>query len=404
MIAEQTARMRPERRVANLWSLSALLIVRTLRTGKERLWWLVGIVWGVGLLNKPTVLLFILGVGFCFLVTRARVELLRKGYWLALAAAFVLFLPVLIWQAVHGWPFLRMMAASCEDEYEAMGFWLAYYSRGKMFLAQPAFLGPLNCVLVLVGVVRGLTSGRKSPHLVVLWACVLAGAAFVATSGMTYYMNPIYSVLLVFGCVATARITAKTGLRWVRSMLICGLAVQGIAVIPLCVPILTRDVLDDYSRLVCRGILAPLSATALVLKGDTDLDYWTAKLYFVYRTIPAAYREHCCIIVGYAPIAVGAEFYDARYRYHLPKIFSPHLSYAYWGPPGEDSRTVIAAYFSRKELERWFGRVQSAGEFERIQVYTCSSPKCTYKEMWKQMCAKDSGFRWKVDETVGQQQ
>ncbi len=386
-----------------LWSLSALLVVRILRTGNGRLWWLVGIVWGLGLLNKPTVLLFMLGVGLGLLLTRARGELLRKGYWLALVVALVVFSPALIWQTVHGWPFLGAMAAMRGDEFSDSVFWIGYFSRSKMLLAQPAFLGPLTFVLAVLGVFHAIVSGKEDPHRSVLWACVAVVLAFVATSGFTYYMNPMYSILLAFGSAVAARITERRNMRWMRPALVFGLVAQGLVVAPLCVSVLPKESLGTYSRYVCRGILAPLSSTATILQGLDSNKVWAPWLNRAYAALPASEQKSCCIIVGYAPFAAAAEFYGTQY--HFPEIFSPHLNYMFWGPPAEGTEPVIALFFNRKELEGWFGRVEyvgNPGDNPNCPVYLCRLPKCTYRAMWKNMCEKDSSFRWRVDREEGQ--
>ena len=381
-----------------LWSLSAMLVVRALRTGNGRLWWLVGMAWGFSLLNKPTALLFILGVGFGLLATRARGEILRKGYWLALAVAFVLSSPVWIWQAAHGWPVFGAIGGMSSDEYAESASWLAYFSRSKMILAQPAFLGPLNFVLAVAGVFYGLVFGRETASRVFLWACVAAALAFVAVSGHPSYLNPLYALLVASGCVAAARISAGKRVRWMRPALVAGLVVQGLVIAPLCVSILPKGLLDGYSRLICRGMLAPLSNTAAILLGTDASDYeiWAGKLHGACGTLPAGGKTNCCIIVGYAPFAFAAEFYDAQYRYRLPRVFSPHLNCAFWGPPDEGTELVIAFFFNRKELEGWFGRVEPAGKTDE-GIYICRIPKCTYQKMWQEMCNKDPAFRWKVE-------
>ncbi len=376
-----------------LWTLSALFVVRTLRTGNGRLWWLVGLSWGIAFLAKPPVLLFMLAVGFGLLLTRARVELFRRGYWLALAVAFVISSPVLVWQTVHGWPIIGL--AVRVDEYAETGFWLGYYSRIKMLLAQPAFLGPMNIVLAGVGLFYCLACGRGTACRVVLWACAAAGVAFVITSGHPYYPNPMYSMLLGLGCLAAERISEKRERRWLRPALAFGLVLQGLAIVPLCVPILPRGLLDSYSCFVCRGVLAPLSSPPTILMGAGEDKAWAATLHGVYWTLPVDERATCRIILGYAPTAAVAEFCGTQY--HLPKIFSPHLNYAFWGPPDEGAGPVIAAYFNRKELEVWFGRVEQAGELGNIPVYICRFPKCSNQKMWQEMCNKDWGFRWRVD-------
>ncbi len=379
------------------WTISALLVMRTLRTGNGRLWWLVGVVWGMGFLAKPPILLFMLAVGFGILLTRARVELLRKGYWLALGVALVFSTPVLTWQAFHGWPILGL--AMRPDEYAELGNWMGFYTRTKMVLAQPAFVGPLNFVLAVVGVFHGLVYGRQTAFRAVLWACVAASLAFVATSGHPYYMNPVYSMLVALGCVAADRVTAKGKARWMRPLLVAGLVAQGLVIAPLCMPLLPQASLDSYSRFVCRGMLAPLSGVASFLHGEGFWALTAMKLNGVCETLPAGERENCCIIEWFAPVAVGAEFYGSLYD--LPKIFSPHLNGAFWGPPDEGTGPVIAQCFNRKDLKDWFGSVEYAGGpddayMHAFPVYICRFPKCGYQEIWRDMCNRNWFFRWKV--------
>ncbi len=381
-----------------LWTLPALLVARLLRTANRRLWCLAGMAWGVALLNKPTALLLILGVGFGLLVTSARAELCRKGYWAALALAFMSSSPVWVWQAVHGWPIFGAIATMTSDEYAGSGSWLAYYSRSAMLLAQPALLGPLNFSLVIVGLFYGLVFRRETSVQVILWACVAAASAFVAISGHPSYMLPLHGMILTCGCVAASKITEKRRFRWLRPVLAGGLALQGLVLAPLCVSILPKGVLENYSRFVCRGMLAPLTSTASILMGVDAPDYeiWAGKLHRAYQTLPVGESRSCCIIIGYAPFAVAAEYYDGQHHYGLPKVFSPHLNYALWGPPDENTERVITLFFDRRELKIWFERVEQVGDTDE-GIYICRFPKFSYQRIWQEMCDKDPAFRWKVE-------
>ncbi len=385
------------------WSLSAFFVVRILRTGNRRLWWLVGVTWGAGLLAKPTIVLFMLAIGFALLPTRGRAELLRKGYWLAMALAVVIFSPALVWQAIHGWPFLRFMSDMSKDEWANSGMWLGCVSRSKMLLAQPAFLGPVNCILATVAMFYCLLPARKDVRHAVLWACMTAVLGLLVTSGRPFYWYPAYSILLAFGCVAVARITAERRTRWMRAVLVVGLAVQGLVIAPLCVPILPRDWLDSYARVAARGILAPLSSTAEVLRGTDQHEIIAKALNKACTGLSADDRKNCIIIIGWADAAASAEFYSDKYN--LPKIFCSHLNYMFWGTPGEGADPAITVFFNRKELEHWFGRVECLGKFGDDQAppfFLCRSPKRPYKEIWREMCNKDAFFRWRVDLDGGQ--
>jgi dolichyl-phosphate-mannose-protein mannosyltransferase len=72
------------------WTLGLYLVARLLRTGDERLWLLVGLVAGVGLLNKHLVLFFGFGLVAGLLLTEQRRRLASPWLWLGGALALLM--------------------------------------------------------------------------------------------------------------------------------------------------------------------------------------------------------------------------------------------------------------------------------------------------------------------------
>ena len=68
-----------------LWSLLCLVLIRLLRSGDSRLWLLVGLLVGLGLLNKLTLLAFAFGLLVGLLLTRHWRWLLGWHFWLGAA-------------------------------------------------------------------------------------------------------------------------------------------------------------------------------------------------------------------------------------------------------------------------------------------------------------------------------
>ncbi|MGH7188107.1 MAG: glycosyltransferase family 39 protein [Acetobacteraceae bacterium] len=86
---------------------AALFLARALAAPAEnaRGWWLAaGLAAGLALFSKYNAILVLSGA-FLYLATspRDRFRLGRREPWLALLAAFLVFLPTLIWNARHGW-------------------------------------------------------------------------------------------------------------------------------------------------------------------------------------------------------------------------------------------------------------------------------------------------------------
>lgn len=74
-----------------LWSLSALFVARLTRETDERCWVLLGLVLGIGLLNKLSTLWLGFGLGLGLVLTSQRRRLRGKGPWMAAAIALTLF-------------------------------------------------------------------------------------------------------------------------------------------------------------------------------------------------------------------------------------------------------------------------------------------------------------------------
>src|SRR3972149_8170057 len=93
-----------------LWAVALWLVTRILSGGDERLWLAFGVVCGLGLLNKISVLFLGFGLLVGLLLAR-RFSLLRsRWFWASGLVALAIFLPHLLWQHANGWPTLAFMA------------------------------------------------------------------------------------------------------------------------------------------------------------------------------------------------------------------------------------------------------------------------------------------------------
>jgi dolichol-phosphate mannosyltransferase len=96
--------MTPDAPLLAAWSACLYFLERALIAQRRKAWWGVGICVGLGMLSKYTMAL--VGVStLVYLLTdqRSRQWWLRKEPYLAGLIALMLFLPVLIWNAEHGW-------------------------------------------------------------------------------------------------------------------------------------------------------------------------------------------------------------------------------------------------------------------------------------------------------------
>jgi hypothetical protein len=90
------------------WGWALMLGHRAIFRGSTWAWPLLGVVLGLGMLAKYTMIVWIPSAALFLLMTPAyRPLLFRRGFWIMLAVAGFCCLPILIWNAQHGWVTFR---------------------------------------------------------------------------------------------------------------------------------------------------------------------------------------------------------------------------------------------------------------------------------------------------------
>src|SRR5271156_4996298 len=93
----------------NLWMGCAYFAILAIKRGEPRYWLWFGVVAGLGLQEKYSIALFGFGVVIGLLLTVQRRVFLNPWIWLGGLAAFLIFLPNLLWNWHYHWPFLELM-------------------------------------------------------------------------------------------------------------------------------------------------------------------------------------------------------------------------------------------------------------------------------------------------------
>ncbi len=91
------------------WLAAFYIVVMILDGGDPRLWIAFGLVAGLGLQNKITLLLLGAGLVGGLILSGQRRRLLSGWFWLGGALAGLIFLPYVLWQIPNGWPTLEFI-------------------------------------------------------------------------------------------------------------------------------------------------------------------------------------------------------------------------------------------------------------------------------------------------------
>ena len=96
--------MTPDAILAAAWAASLYFLERALLGGQSRAWWFLGLCLGFGMISKYSIaLLGVVAVAFMIWDPSSRRWWRRPEPYVAALIAFLIFLPVVIWNARHDW-------------------------------------------------------------------------------------------------------------------------------------------------------------------------------------------------------------------------------------------------------------------------------------------------------------
>ncbi|MDB4957432.1 MAG: glycosyltransferase family 39 protein [Myxococcales bacterium] len=322
-----------------------------------RRWLVLGIVLGIGLLAKYTILMFglALGVG---LVATARDQLRTPWPYAAAAIALAIWLPNLDWQAAHGFPALTFLrdhhAARAQSE-----------SLAALFYQQPIIIGPLSFAVACCGLRPAL---RAHPTFAVMVVVVVA--VLIVQHGKPYYLAPIYPGLIAIGSIAVA---VKVRRWW----LVCtAWATGGVIAIVATLPVLPAQTAYELG----------LYRTNAEFVQFAD---WRG----VARQISTADRDaHAtAILTDSYGTAAAVEAFGPELR--LPAVISGANSYYLWTAEAPDPDDLIAIGYSLEILQGRYREVTVVGsvqgpfgldnrfDFPR-RIYHCRGARGSLHALW----------------------
>lgn len=374
-----------------VWTGCAIVAARIIRTGNPRLWLLFGLLSGVGLENKQTMLVFGAAIGIGFLATPER--RLLWNWWLLLGGliAFLIALPNLAWDVRHGFPHLEQLANIRRNGRDVQLGPLAFLGQhvlGMHPLALPVWGGGLLWLLF----------AREGPRLRALGIAWLATLAILLVAhGRFYYLYPAQPMLLAAGGVALERLASRWRARWPVPAYSAALLVTGALLAPTLLPILSPERTIAYlratglaqPRVENRATSSPLPQLFADRCGWKEMAETVAKVWFA---LPEADRRKAAIFGNDYGEAGAIDFYGPALG--LPKAIGGHLTYWLWGPRGATGEVLLVLGDDRESLERLFGSVEAAAEIghpfamasQHFTLFVCRDPKgWTLPELWPRL-------------------
>ncbi len=370
-----------------LLTIACYLVVFIINRDTAWSWYLLGIVLGIGLLNKFTILIFASGVAAGLLLTSRRYLFYRKEPWIAGLIGLVLGLPGIIGQVVNDWPLFTHIEYISRTQFEVIGV-------SDFLLGQIVMLHPLTMPVWIGGLYYFMIHKNGNRFRIFSLCYVAVLLIFLIIGGKPYYLGPMYPVLIAGGAVLFESLMGRGKRLAAKTTIITVSILGGLYLLPIGIPVLPPDTLERYIQ------VAGLKETTKNNRGEyeripqdfADMFGWeqqveeVARLYF--ELMPEE-RSRTVIIAGNYGRAGAIDLFGKRYS--LPKAISYVSSYHGWGPGDNPAEIAIAVGVSSSLLEHLYEQIQlktqvthefAVSEEQNVPIYVCRRPKVELRAIW----------------------
>ena len=324
------------------WVLLTYLVVRLVRTNNERLWIPIGVIIGLGMMTKYTMLFLVAGLAVGVLTSNLRSRLKSQWLWVGVAISLLIFLPNAIWQIRHHFITLDFLKYIHGRDIRI--------GRTKDFLPEQLWVAAnvFTIPIWIAGLIfyfRPVNRQFRVLGFMFLVPLIL----FTIAKGRGYYMAPAYPILLAAGAVAEERWLASlprpARVKLLQAATLIFFIVGGVLVAPAVMP------------------LAPVGSKPFNMNGDFREELgWpdlAAEVARIYRTLPADQQAQSGILAGNYGEAGALDMYGPQYA--LPRAVSGTNSYWLRGYPDPPPQTLIVLGLNRRYADQLFQSCEVVG-------------------------------------------
>ena len=367
-----------------IWAAARMILRRD-----PRYWFAIGMLVGLSLENKYSIIFPVSGLLVGLLLTPERKWLKTPYFLVAVLIATLLFTPNLLWLIHHGFPFLEFERHSRQSDSRIL--------RGPIsfLIDQARIINPMLAPLWVAGLAWFFTKEGK------VLRCIGFTAAFVilvllVMQAKNYYVSPIYPVLLVGGAILLEQ--WFTGRAWLRVGYPVAIIASGCALAPLVMPILPVPQFLAYQK-SWRGF------TPVVFENEPERPLpqyfadefgWEAMAQLTaeaFHGLPLQTQEKTAIFANTYGEAAAIDFFGPRYG--LPASISKAETYWLWGPRHYDGESVMVLGSNGRGDHEFFRSVEPVSRVtdeyaradERFTIFLCKGMHPPLATLWPRIKA-----------------
>ncbi|MGI9087966.1 MAG: ArnT family glycosyltransferase [Chthoniobacterales bacterium] len=369
------------------WMGCAYFLIRIINGATPRLWLAFGLLAGLGVENKHSLVFFGAGLALAILLTPERRQLARPWIWLSGLLAALVALPNVLWQFQHHWPTYELLSnIACSHKNVVL-------SPPQFFLQQILIMNPATAPLWLGGLAWLLCARDGRRYRVLGFAYLITLTEFIVMHGKHYYLAPIYPMLFAAGAVAMERLCALRW-RWLKPALAAAMLAFAALLAPTILPILPPEKLLAYMKAIhFEPPRTETSHTAALPQLFADQFGWEEMVRSIARAFqklsPNEQKRAGIFCQNYGQ-AGAVDFFGPKYG--LPPALSGQQNYYLWGPRDYSGELLLVIDAPGGDEHEEFRAVEDLGPIASSQwampweqkqhIYLCRDLHGTLRELW----------------------
>lgn len=361
------------------WTLGFYFLIRFVNTKQIKFLVYLGIVSGIGLMNKYTFIVWGFGIAIGLLFFEK--GKLYKNIWLYISGgiALVIVLPNIVWQYNNHFPLFTHLQELKKSQLDEIGPYDFALEQLKM---------PFTLVVGLIGLLACFLDQELKKYKSIGIAVLVIFFAMWFLQSKGYYFFAIYPVLFALGSVKVEKLLQRKPI-W-NYVVAVVLFVPTIYFIPMATPVLPIKEFVAYNK------LEPEKDGRIILTSDyADMFGWDEQVKLVdslYQSLSESEKSRCIILAeNYGEAGAVKILGD---KYNLPDPVSRHGSFWTWGPGKNNSdvcislgneEEVVNNLFEELTLVKMVTHKYAIDEENNIPVYLCRKPKKKLQELWPEL-------------------
>ncbi len=369
------------------WTAAFYYILCLVKSGDERYWLYLSIVFGVGFLNKYSMAFLATGFFISLLITPERDLIWNKYFIYSLLLGLVIVLPNLIWQYNHNWPVLY--------HFEMLNkYQLVHVKLSDFLIAQ--LLMNLDAVFVWITGLSSLLflkSLSKYRLLGYTWLAVML--ILILVHGKHYYTLGLYPMLFAAGGYVIEKFIRYKFFIYANALFIILITLP---IIPIGLPLLKHEKMLTYGKILTDlgldlpmrwedGKVHPLPQDYADMIGWNEL---AGRVIRIYQDLPEEDKKHCYVYAENYGQAGAIYFYGKKAG--IPEVISFNGSFVFWAPENlDDLHTLIYINDGVDDLKPLFAEIEKVGEISNpyaresgLPIWLCRYPDTHFYQIYRE--------------------